>query len=1095
MRLDIKLVFAVILALAMAGSAYSLCCGGAAYTYGVCQNNQFYEGCQFTQQDGSVIVYEPGTIIEPCLRCECVSVDACDGLTYTPNIHCQWQPQHSLCDVCHRCTMEWQDSVNRECSRDQFGFDDPTNPFGLEYYHPLSLPDPADVAPNGSNCDAYVGSAYPAYFPEYNQTESCGPHNSTPSGTEATYVCGWDSSTNPYCSYGNPDENYPSIPYVRVSANIGPGGVSTPLYACHEACFTANEDGDSKDYVYSYSSCSLINGTWCNGTIGGVAQFLDRDYNSTLCTDNTGCTDYSWVREGMWDADPVYKFGGYGDGFNWDGAVNYPPVGCFPYIESCLECCGDDTNEADINQLYCTGQDGRTQACCQSPADEADTCAWTYGAGDVYCTPKAGGENQNFPTRGGSILAGCSDGIDNDCDGFIDGADYLDCFGCSAGSSAKELECAACALGAGNCDTYKCCSLDKCLGGRDTCMGSCPVGYQASAADITPCDRLSCDDQLGVCCTPNPDMCLGASDMCSAGACPNGYVAGDDGTPCDVNPGDQAGVCCKEPPGLWDFCSDAGDGGRCMASCTETCPINYTSSSIDTGKCDLVAVGDQVGVCCRQVPQCADGCDNDANGCRDFPTDKGCVSGTDDTESGGTCTCNQDGACDVGESCDCSDCAGFQDSCQDTLVCDQFTTTCKCELGNYMLYSGTCGNATVPYQYCDYDDIPGGGENATDCEDNAPGYPTPPRDPACNFNGTCELWNETTSDTPEVCSCSDCKFSADCMPKTCTNDGICSAQETCECADCNRKARCTAQCDNDNVCDSRESCTCSDCNNKPAQSCISGTLCMGLNCTCLPQLEVCSDGTCRTNCDKNPYVYEVFCFDGIDNDGDGYVDFQDPENFPPPEYDSLAPDPDCIGKINGTITNSSGGIIEGATVHIIGGLSYWGKRYTYSYNVTSNDTGHYAKGVNGGTTYDITVTFKDHSPGVNYSVYMPFFGYKEINYTLRREVSTCNSQCTRGTSNVCDASCHGWNGCLFPSPEIMDICDEPGPDAHTTEHTVEYNSTHEVACCTGGQTRMPTPKIAVRKATFNVSSDNVVVNKRIVILNGKPVTMYVAVFD
>jgi hypothetical protein len=426
----------------------------------------------------------------------------------------------------------------------------------------------------------------------------------------------------------------------------------------------------------------------------------------------------------------------------------------------------------------------------------------------------------------------------------------------------------------------------------------------------------------------------------------------------------------------------------------------------------------------------------------------------------------------------------------DGLVCDIFRGRCECPIETYMLYNGTCGTATVPYKNCDYDNSCGAHENLTSCEDCAPSSPVAPYlpalDPHCNYNKSCEIWNKTGGF--EVCSCLDCKFTKYCMPKACVDDGVCSPSETCECKDCNREARCTAQCNNDGVCEADESCTCSDCANLPAASCISGTVCKGFNCTCLPQLETCADGTCRTDCDVNSCLHETFCFDGIDNDGDGYTDYLDPARF---DTDSLGPDPDCMGIINGTISNETGGIIKNATIHAIGSLSYWGRTYTYVYNTTTNETGRYELHVNAGTTYDITITYPNYSPGVNFSVYVDFFGVTELNYTLRKEVSTCNSQCTRGTSNVCDATCHGWNGCMFPSKAVMDLCDPAGPDAHTTEHTVDYNSTHEVRCCTG----VPQPKVGLRKAVLNVNSENVVVVKRIVILNGKPVTMHVAVFD
>ena len=133
--------------------------------------------------------------------------------------------------------MEWHDGVNRSDYRDQYGFYDPTNECGeIEYYHPNSDDDPNDIAPNVSNCIAYIN---PIDYPnEFDWPESCGPHNSTPDGSEVDYVCGRDDVNIGYCSHGYPDSA------TRTTAHIGPGGTSSMYYACDDACFLENEDGD-----------------------------------------------------------------------------------------------------------------------------------------------------------------------------------------------------------------------------------------------------------------------------------------------------------------------------------------------------------------------------------------------------------------------------------------------------------------------------------------------------------------------------------------------------------------------------------------------------------------------------------------------------------------------------------------------------------------------------------------------------------------------------------------------------------------------------------------------------------------------------------
>jgi len=108
-----------------------------------------------------------------------------------------------------------------------------------------------------------------------------------------------------------------------------------------------------------------------------------------------------------------------------------------------------------------------------------------------------------------------------------------------------------------------------------------------------------------------PNGCaLGVED------CGNGNCAGTE--TCATCPGDclAAGqVCCNDVAQTGNCCTDADCAG------TQLC-VSYN--------------------CVAQVAECADGLDNDGNGCSDWPFDSGCDTADDTTESTGVCYCADD---------------------------------------------------------------------------------------------------------------------------------------------------------------------------------------------------------------------------------------------------------------------------------------------------------------------------------------------------------------------------------------------------------------------------------------------------------------------
>ena len=95
----------------------------------------------------------------------------------------------------------------------------------------------------------------------------------------------------------------------------------------------------------------------------------------------------------------------------------------------------------------------------------------------------------------------------------------------------------------------------------------------------------------------------------------------------------------------------------------------------------------------------------------------------------------------------------------------------------------------------------------------------------------------------------------------------------------------------------------------------------------------------------------------------------------------------------------------------------------------------------------------------------------------------CENDCTFFDDNIVHASCDGLNGCTFYDSISKAACDNSQPG-----WVRDYNSTHYVTCASGS----PQPKIEI-EASVGCESGTLVKVTRIVVYNGKPVKLVVAV--
>ena len=237
-----------------------------------------------------------------------------------------------------------------------------------------------------------------------------------------------------------------------------------------------------------------------------------------------------------------------------------------------------------------------------------------------------------------------------------------------------------------------------------------------------------------------------------------------------------------------------------------------------------------------------------------------------------------------------------------------------------------------------------------------------------------------------------------------------------------------------------------------------------------------TDSQCGDSlCDNSPGVFdstktptENACSDSLDNDCDVKTDCNDN---------------DCDGSIAGAVKNQDAQPVSSADVSAK-------KDLTTIKSAITNSLGNYTINPINCGTYNLVASHPDYVPQTKSNVVVNpqqqstenFGGSGESGSSLVLGTS-CEADCTFAADNIVHASCDGKNGCTFYDSISKAACDNSQPG-----WVRDYNATYYVTCASGS----PQPKIEI-EASVSCESGTLIKVIRIVVYNGKPVKLVVAV--
>ncbi len=382
-------------------------------------------------------------------------------------------------------------------------------------------------------------------------------------------------------------------------------GISCTDDACDsgmDACVSMGVDSRCDDMAYCNGTESCVVGVGCSAgtaincndgimcsvdSCNEASDMCEHVYSSMMCGSGEVCT-MSGCTPGMACTGPTASV--CDDGLFCNG----------------FETCSSSTSTPGV----CQG--GTAPSCDDGNACTVDSCSESLGCtnvpqdldGDGYGDAACGGMdcNDSDPAIHPGVTDVC-DGVDNDCDGSVDGG--LVSMGGSCGISADCCS-GSCASGVCVAPPGMCLGiLDPCSAASDCCTGLC----SASVDGVPRCQVPGGCGVDGVACTVAADCC---STGCVGGFCDDTVTCTDTGGSCSTDV-----ECCTHYCN-GGTCDSAGsgcsvDGESCSSNgncCSGFC---FDPTGTGSGRCASHDTCRGEGEICVADGDCCDGgCDLDA---------------------------------------------------------------------------------------------------------------------------------------------------------------------------------------------------------------------------------------------------------------------------------------------------------------------------------------------------------------------------------------------------------------------------------------------------------------------------------------------------
>jgi len=231
-------------------------------------------------------------------------------------------------------------------------------------------------------------------------------------------------------------------------------------------------------------------------------------------------------------------------------------------------------------------------------------------------------------------------------------------------------------------------------------------------------------------------------------------------------------------------------------------------------------------------------------------------------------------------------------------------------------------------------------------------------------------------------------------------------------------------------------------------------------------------------------IKELHCYDGLDDDCDGKVDFCDGSHDIGCSAYSGA-DTDCQAIIQGYV-KSQDERIQGATVTALTNFKYSSFSKVINFTAVTDANGWFSITVYGNSTYDLVVKKPGYYMLNGLNQMLNFEATWDINVSLAKDVE-CNPDCTKGSGSLCYSECNGQNYCSFHSAQTASAC-----DYRPKYSLVELNSTHSVECCEG--LPLITPPLIVPEISIAENTSSITTNvMKLVNFRGKTANMHIII--